>query len=82
MKDPVSRYCIAVPDGSVSSTTKPVSSKATQPMLPPCRVCADQATGYHYGVNTCEACKVRHISICIDILYLVCELLNYSEVKN
>ncbi|BFZ15572.1 hypothetical protein BsWGS_18611 [Bradybaena similaris] len=25
--------------------------------LPPCRVCGDQAAGYHYGVNTCEACK-------------------------
>ncbi|CAG5131892.1 unnamed protein product [Candidula unifasciata] len=25
--------------------------------LPPCRVCGDQAAGFHYGVNTCEACK-------------------------
>ncbi|XP_060559469.1 nuclear receptor subfamily 1 group D member 1-like [Ruditapes philippinarum] len=27
------------------------------PLLPPCRVCGDRASGYHYGVNTCEACK-------------------------
>ncbi|KAL4224659.1 hypothetical protein ACF0H5_015356 [Mactra antiquata] len=27
------------------------------PLLPPCRVCGDKASGYHYGVNTCEACK-------------------------
>lgn len=27
--------------------------------LPPCRVCGDKASGFHYGVNTCEACKVR-----------------------
>ena len=26
--------------------------------LPPCRVCGEQAAGFHYGVNTCEACKV------------------------
>ena len=26
--------------------------------LPPCRVCGDKASGFHYGANTCEACKV------------------------
>ncbi|CAL1547150.1 unnamed protein product [Lymnaea stagnalis] len=25
--------------------------------LPPCRVCKEAASGFHYGVNTCEACK-------------------------
>jgi Zinc finger, C4 type (two domains) len=28
-------------------------------VLPPCRICAEKASGFHYGVNTCEACKVR-----------------------
>ena len=27
-------------------------------ILPPCRVCGDRASGFHYGANTCEACKV------------------------
>lgn len=30
--------------------------------LPPCRICDGEASGIHYGVNTCEACKVRVVS--------------------
>ena len=42
--------------GGGSSTS---SSAASAPMLPPCRICGEKASGFHYGANTCEACKVR-----------------------
>ena len=27
-------------------------------VLPPCAVCGSKSSGFHYGANTCEACKV------------------------
>ncbi|CAG2195048.1 RAD51D [Mytilus edulis] len=33
------------------------SSLKTSHCLPPCRICGEKASGFHYGVNTCEACK-------------------------
>ena len=32
------------------------------PILPPCRVCGDKASGFHYGAITCEACKVGRVA--------------------
>ncbi|XP_011431632.4 vitamin D3 receptor A isoform X2 [Magallana gigas] len=40
---------------SVVSKAKDPSTKSS--FLPPCRVCGDNASGFHYGANTCEACK-------------------------
>lgn len=46
----------AVGDSSGGGTAGPTTSAA--PLLPPCRVCGEKASGFHYGANTCEACKV------------------------
>jgi hypothetical protein len=30
------------------------------PNATPCKVCGDEASGFHYGVDSCEGCKVRY----------------------
>lgn len=45
-----------------------VKERQRQPHLPPCRICGEKASGFHYGVNTCEACKVCY-STCMIYLY-------------
>ncbi|XP_061178252.1 nuclear receptor subfamily 1 group D member 2-like [Saccostrea echinata] len=44
--------CQASPDSAMQR-----SPSSSVPLLPPCRVCGERASGFHYGVNTCEACK-------------------------
>ena len=44
---------------SESEPFRPITPIHSPVMLPPCRICSEKASGFHYGANTCEACKVR-----------------------
>ncbi len=49
----------------VSSTqgTARVRKRGRVTALPPCIICGEKASGLHYGVNSCEACKVKIILV-------------------
>ena len=53
-----------------TGTKKSSPSQYTTVPLPPCKVCSGVATGFHFGVITCEACKVGQ-QLCFYLL-LIC----------
>ena len=53
-------------------TTTPKRSKTSESqILPPYKVCGGKAVGFHFGVNTCAACKVRQ-AIPMQFVILSC----------
>ena len=39
----------------------------TKPKGPLCKVCGDEASGFHYGVDSCEGCKVSNFKFALGI---------------
>ncbi|KAL8589200.1 hypothetical protein ACOMHN_017002 [Nucella lapillus] len=50
---------LVVPHMCLGATSRSASPGKTVSgsLLPPCKICLDRASGFHYGLNTCEACK-------------------------
>lgn len=44
-----------------SQQQKQLGSETPRRIFKPCVVCGDKSSGYHYGVSSCEGCKVREL---------------------
>lgn len=52
-------------DRDIGAVADSNSCAAGQQPFIACRVCGDKASGYHYGVTSCEGCKVS----CLILLF-------------
>ena len=61
-----------------STASKKMSSRHQLAPNAKCAVCNDDASGFHYGVDSCEGCKVSIVSNNCNVATHVCLLRNLS----
>jgi len=49
-------YCVSEQHYAAADSNSSTPTKS----FVPCKVCGDKASGYHYGVTSCEGCKVSY----------------------
>ena len=49
-------------------------------MYKPCAVCNDKSSGYHYGISSCEGCKVSYFLFLYKYLGHSLEVLEQSDM--
>jgi len=64
LQHPQQQQSFGLADSSSSNGSSNNNNGVSSKSFVPCKVCGDKASGYHYGVTSCEGCKVSLCRSC------------------